>query len=97
VTKWLPSMTAPMNYFGIWVPRGVPAEVVKTMSEVWNTKIKTSEALQKYAAQRSAQFTPIHSDEAETESFKMVRYSAWLYFDGGKAKVSPDTLGIPRL
>ena len=31
------------------------------------------------------------------ESFKMVRYSAWLYFDGGKAKVSPDTLGIPRL
>jgi len=26
-----------------------------------------------------------------------VRYTAWLYFDGGKAKVSPDTLGIPRL
>ena len=24
-----------------------------------------------------------------TKSFKMVRYSAWLYFDGGKAKVTP--------
>ena len=39
----------------------------------------------------------LYGDEAERESFKMVRYSAWLYFDGGKAKVSPDTLGIPRL
>ena len=46
---------------------------------------------------RSALFTPISGDEAEKESYKMVRYTAWLYFDGGKAKVSPDTLGIPRL
>jgi tripartite-type tricarboxylate transporter receptor subunit TctC len=97
ITKWLPNMPAPMNYFGIWAPRGIPPEVAKTMGEVWNNKIKNSDALKKYSAQRSALFTPIHGDEAETESFKMVRYSAWLYFDGGKAKVSPDTLGIPRL
>ena len=96
-TKWLPSMPAPMNYFGIWVPRGAPDNVVKTMSEVWEKKIKTSEALKKYSAARSALFAPLHGDEAERESFKMVRYSAWLYFDAGKAKVSPDTLGIPRL
>jgi tripartite-type tricarboxylate transporter receptor subunit TctC len=96
-TKWLPSMPAPMNYFGIWCQRGTPDNVVKTMSEVWEKKIKNSEALKKYAAARSALFAPLHGDEAERESFKMVRYSAWLYFDGGKAKVSPDTLGIPRL
>jgi tripartite-type tricarboxylate transporter receptor subunit TctC len=96
-TKWLPSMPAPMNYFGIWCQRGTPDNVVKTMTEVWEKKIKSSEALKKYAAARSALFAPLHGDEAERESFKMVRYSAWLYFDGGKAKVSPDTLGIPRL
>ena len=28
-TKWLPSMPAPMNYFGIWVPRGAPDNVVQ--------------------------------------------------------------------
>jgi len=28
---------------------------------------------------------------------KMVRYTAWLYHDAGKSKVSPDTLGIKRL
>jgi tripartite-type tricarboxylate transporter receptor subunit TctC len=96
-TKWLPSMPAPMNYFGIWCPKGTPDAVVKTMSEVWEKKIKTSEALKKYSNARSALFAPLHGEEAERESFKMVRYTAWLYFDGGKAKVSPDTLGIPRL
>jgi tripartite-type tricarboxylate transporter receptor subunit TctC len=96
-TKWLPSMPAPMNYFGIWCARGTPDNVVKTMGEVWEKKIKSSEALKKYAVARSALFAPLYGEEAERESFKMVRYSAWLYFDGGKAKVSPDTLGIPRL
>jgi tripartite-type tricarboxylate transporter receptor subunit TctC len=96
-TKWLPSMPAPMNYFGIWVAKGTPNSVVETMRAVWDKKIKTSEPLKKYATARSALFTPIYGDEAEAESFKMVRYTAWLYFDGGKAKVSPDTLGIPRL
>ena len=96
-TKWLPTMPAPMNYFGIWCPKGTPDNVVKTMTQVWEKKIKTSEALKKYANARSALFAPLHGEEAERESFKMVRYTAWLYFDGGKAKVSPDTLGIPRL
>jgi putative tricarboxylic transport membrane protein len=96
-TKWLPTMPAPMNYFGIWCPKGTPDNVVKTMAQVWDKKIKDSEPLKKYANARSALFTPIHGDEAEKESFKMVRYTAWLYFDAGKGKVNPDTLGIPRL
>jgi len=96
-TKWLPTMPAPMNYFGIWCAKGTPDTVVKTMAQAWEKKIRTSEALKKYANARSALFTPIHGEEAETESFKMVRYTAWLYFDGGKAKVNPDTLAIPRL
>ena len=86
-----------MNYFGIWVAKGTPDNVVKTMEAVWANKIKSSEALKKYSTARSALFTPIYGAEAETKSFKMVRYSAWLYFDAGKGKVSPDTLGIPRL
>jgi hypothetical protein len=27
---------------------------------------------------------------------KMVQQTVWLYFDAGKAKVSPDTVGIAR-
>src|SRR5262249_16724731 len=86
-TQGVAAMPAPMNYFGIWVAKGTPSEVVKTMEAVWDKKIKNSEALKKYSAARSALFTPISGDEAEMESFKMVRYSAWLYFDAGKGKV----------
>jgi hypothetical protein len=42
-------------------------------------------------------FTPIYGKDAEAEGFKMVRQTAWLYFDAGKAQVKPDTLGIQRL
>jgi tripartite-type tricarboxylate transporter receptor subunit TctC len=96
-TKWLPNMPAPMNYFGVWATKGTPEPIVKTMEMVWQRKIVNSEALKKYAASRSALFTPIYGEEAEREASKMTRLTAWLYFDAGKAKVSPDTLGIDRL
>jgi tripartite-type tricarboxylate transporter receptor subunit TctC len=96
-TKWLPNMPAPMNYFGIWAPKGVPENVIKTMEMAWDRKIKNSEALKKYGEQRSSVITPIYGKEAHDEAFKMVRFTAWLYHDAGKSKVSPDTLGIQRL
>jgi len=95
--KWLPKMPAPMNYFGVWVHKDAPPAVIQTMEMVWKNRIMKSEAVQKYAAARSAIFAPLYGEEAQTEAFKMVRYTAWLYFDAGKAKVSPDTLGIQRL
>lgn len=97
ITKWIPNLVAPVNYFGIWAPKGTPDPVVKTMQMAWEKKIANSEVLKRYAAQRSALFTPIYGQKAHDEAFKMVRQTAWLYFDGGKAKVSPDTLGIQRL
>jgi len=95
--KWLPKMPAPMNYFGVWVHKDAPPAVIQTMEMVWKNRIMKSEAVQKYAAARSAIFAPLYGEEAQTEALKMVRYTAWLYFDAGKAKVSPDTLGIQRL
>ena len=97
VQRWLPSVPAPLNYFGIWVPKGVPQPVVDTVSQVWRERIADSRRLKDYADQRAALFTPLHGQEAHDEAWKMVRQTAWLYFDGGKARVSPDTLGIQRL
>jgi tripartite-type tricarboxylate transporter receptor subunit TctC len=97
VRRWLPDMPAPLNYFGIWCPKGVPQNVVDTVAQVWREKIRDSQRLKDYATQRAALFTPISGQEAQDEAWKMVRQTAWLYFDGGTAKVSPDTLGIQRL
>jgi tripartite-type tricarboxylate transporter receptor subunit TctC len=97
VRRWLPDMPAPLNYFGVWCPKGVPQNVVDTVGQVWREKIANSGRLRDYANQRAALFTPIHGQEAHDEAWKMVRQTAWLYFDGGTARVSPDTLGIQRL
>jgi tripartite-type tricarboxylate transporter receptor subunit TctC len=96
-TKWLPKMPAPLNYFGIWCHKGTPEPVVKTMELVWQKKIANSEALKKYAAGRSALFDPLYGEKAWAGADTMLRQTVWLYFDAGKAKVSPDTLGMPRL
>jgi tripartite-type tricarboxylate transporter receptor subunit TctC len=92
----LPGFTAPTNYFGIFLPKGTPDEVVKTLEKIWAEQIVKSEALKKYAASRGALFAPQFGDAAQKAVFPAIQANAWLLFDGGKAKVSPDTVGIPK-
>ena len=92
----LPGFTAPANYFGIFVPKGVPDEVIKTLEKIWAEQIVKSDALKKYAASRGALFAPQFGEAAQKAVFPAVRANAWLLFDGGKAKISPDTVGIPK-
>ncbi|MBV9782610.1 MAG: tripartite tricarboxylate transporter substrate binding protein, partial [Acidisphaera sp.] len=96
VTQWIPGMAAPLNYFGIWLPKDAPAEISATMTQVWHDRIASSKVLQDYASRRAALFTPLDGAQAHDEAMKLVRQAAWLYYDGGKAKVSPDSLGIGR-
>ncbi len=95
--QWLPNIPAPLNYFGIWAPKGVPDPVVQTVAQVWKDRIANSQRLKDYAAQRAAVFTPLQLQEARDKAWVAVRQTAWLYFDAGQGKVSPDTVGIPRL
>ena len=96
ITKWLPGFKAPTNYFGIFVPKGVPPEVVATLEKVWAENIANNEAVRKYAVSRGALFAPVAGEAAQKAAFPAVQANAWLMFDSGKAKVSPDTVGIPR-
>jgi tripartite-type tricarboxylate transporter receptor subunit TctC len=96
ITKSLPNFKEPPNYFGIFIPKTVPPEVIATVQRVWRDNIMKSEALKTYAARAGAQFSPAYGAEAQKLVMPAVQVNAWLAFDGGKAKVSPDTLGIPR-
>jgi tripartite-type tricarboxylate transporter receptor subunit TctC len=97
IRRWLPNMPAPLNYFGIWCQKGTPEPVVQAMSAVWEQRIRNSQRLKEYADSRAAVFAPLHGQAAHDAAWVMVRQTAWLYFDGGKARVSPDTVGIQRL
>ncbi|GAB3770795.1 tripartite tricarboxylate transporter substrate binding protein [Ramlibacter monticola] len=96
LSQTVPGFTAPTNYFGIFIPRGVPDEVVKTVEKIWAEQIVKSEALKKYATSRGALFHPLAGDAAQKAVFPAVQANAWNLHAGGKTKVAPDTVGIPK-
>ncbi len=96
ISKMIPGFKAPANYFGIFIPKGVPPEVVATLEKIWASNIASNDALKKYAASRGALFAPSAGEAAQAAAFPAVQANAWLLHAGGKTKVSPDTVGIPK-
>ena len=96
LSQFIPGFKDPINYFGIFVPKGVPAEVSQTLDKLWATEIAKSEALRKYAQGRGAIFAPMAGEEARKAVFPAIQSYAWTQQAAGKAKVSPDTVGIPK-
>lgn len=84
------------NYFGIFVPKGVPAEVSKTLDMLWENVISKSETLKKYAAANGALFAPVAGDAAVAAAMPAIKTTAWQLHAAGKSKVAPDTVGIPK-
>lgn len=95
-TKWLPKVAADPIYFGIWVPKGVPMEVVETMNKIWREKIANSKSLKEFARLRGQIVAPYYGEEALKRAWPTIVNAAWGLYDGGKAKVRPDEVGMPR-
>ena len=96
LSQTIPGFVAPTNYFGIFIPKGVPDEVVKTVQKIWDENISKSEAIKKYATNRGALFAPTSGEAAQKAVLPAIQANAWMLFDSGKAQVSPDTVGIPK-
>ena len=96
ISKMIPGFKAPANYFGVFIPKGVPPEVVATVEKIWAANIANNEALKKYATSRGALFAPSAGEAAQVAAFPAVQANVWLLHSGGKTKVSPDTVGIAK-
>ena len=96
IKKWLPNMKTLPSYFGVFVPKGVPKEVIQRLDNLWVTVIAKSTKLKDYANDRGALFAPYYGKDAQDRVFPFVQFTAWLFWDAGKAKTKPDTVGIPR-
>jgi tripartite-type tricarboxylate transporter receptor subunit TctC len=96
LSQTIAGFTAPANYFGIFIPNGVPDEVIKTVERIWTQNITKSDALKKYAVARGALFNPLSGDAAQRAVFPAVQANVWNLYAAGKTKVSPDTVGIPK-
>lgn len=96
ITDFVDDVPIAPNYFGIFVPKTAPAEVVAALDKVWATQIADSQALKDYAANRGAVFAPFYGEDAQKRVMPAIQNNAYLLFDGGKAKVDPATVGIDR-
>jgi putative tricarboxylic transport membrane protein len=97
ITKALPNATTTYVVFGIWAPKGIPQEVVDTMGKVWDTNIKNSERLKKYAESKAQALKVEWGEAAAATGLRATQVMAWGLHAGGKAKNKPDTVGIPAL
>ena len=96
IAEWVPGLTIAANYFGIWVPKGVPDACVTTFDMIWDNVVAESELLQNYAKERGAIFDPSRGEEAYARGMVAVRDNVWILWDAGRAPVDPATVGIER-
>jgi tripartite-type tricarboxylate transporter receptor subunit TctC len=96
ITQFVANFPKVTTGFGIFIPKGVPPEVVATVEKLWAERIGSSEKLKKYAAEKGALFTPLYGKAAFDAVWPTVVTDAYLLQDAGMAKVSPESLGIKR-
>lgn len=96
ITNWLPEVTAGANYFGIWLYKGTPDNVVKTLGKLWDEVIGKSQLIKDYCEANGAQFEPVWGDKAVKRVYGHIQAVSWVYYEGGRAKISPETVGIPK-
>ncbi|MDP3176378.1 MAG: tripartite tricarboxylate transporter substrate binding protein [Spirochaetaceae bacterium] len=96
ITGWIPDFKAGPNYFGIFIHKGVPQQVVDTVAKAWQDVVFNSQKIKDYAKANGAMFDPSYGQQAQDRAFAYYQPVAWLYYEAGKAKISPDTVGIPK-
>ncbi len=95
ITDFLPDYPVSDNYFGIFIPVGVPDEVVATMDRIWAEVIANSEAVSTYANRQGAIKAVLYGQEARDAIMPAVKDFAWGLWERNEAAVDPATVGIP--
>lgn len=96
ITRYVPEFTTGENWFGIFIPKGVPDVVISTMQRVWTEVIANSDEVRTFVEGRGFRFDPSSGDLAHERAFEWYQPVGWLFYDNQLAPVRPDTVGIPR-
>ncbi len=97
INRWVPNMPAVTTQFGILIPKGVPQNVVDTVTKIWAEKIAVSPALKTWSDERGALMTVLSGKAAQDAVWPTVVSSAWMMHAAGLTRASPETIGIPPL
>lgn len=94
ITDFIPDFPVAADYFGVFIPVGAPPEVYETVDQVWQDHVMNSEALQAYATDRGAVFSPSYGQEALDKAMPVVIAEACARVTRGEAVVMPSEIGI---
>lgn len=93
ITEWIDMELAP-DYFGVFIPRGVPENVVATVDAIWRDKVMPSDSLRSYAETFGAVFDPSYGDEARARAMPVVIEEACGAEARGEAAIPASAIGI---
>jgi tripartite-type tricarboxylate transporter receptor subunit TctC len=96
ITQFVQNFPEVTTAFGIFIPKGVPPEVVATVEKLWAERVAKSQKIRDYATQRGALFTPSFGQAAYDAVWPTVVSDAYLLQEAGMAKVTPESIGIKR-
>jgi tripartite-type tricarboxylate transporter receptor subunit TctC len=96
ITKYKPDFTLADNYFGLFVPKGVPKEITETLDRIWRDVMLKSEALAKYAQSRGAIVAVLHGEAAHKAVMPAIQVAAYGLVARNQAKIDPASIGISR-
>ena len=82
--------------FGILVPGETPDDVVAKIDEAYKTAV-ASESFKKFTEEKGMIIFAYDVDQTSEYLDKLASIVCWTLYDVGSAKISPDTVGIPRL
>lgn len=82
-------------FYGVHVKKGTPEPVIKKLKEAFMEAYKDPK-FQEYAKKNGMVLMGITGDEAKEFMKQWQSVMAWLIYDSGDAKTSPETLGIPK-
>jgi hypothetical protein len=81
---------------GIFLPKLVPQEVIKTLNSIWKSRKLISPTLIRQLKAVGSEVDLSNGVEAQAKAVPLIQDAAWILYDGGFAKVKPDTLGIAK-
>lgn len=93
ITEWLDMDLAP-DYFGVFIPRGVPDEVVATVDAIWRDQVMNADSLRTYAENFGAVFDPSYGEEARARAMPVVIEEACGAETRGEAVIPASAIGI---
>lgn len=97
INDFYPDIAPTENFVGIYLPKGVPQDVVDHLASVWEETMAKSETLAELCSSRGCGINLSVTDSAHEQSMPLVQAAAWGLFERNEHAVSPADLGIPPI